>query len=100
MYFFNSKTLKKHNIKIMDRKKIEELFNNEVFSIKYLNYYGTFTFGLFNTENKLLGYLLKFLNYIQYCFNIIFRVLFRARGCENPFLSPHLIAIIKYKKFK
>lgn len=91
---FNRKVIKMHNLEIMEIKTFSKLFNNMDLSILYLNYYGTFNFGLFNTKKHTPPwYLLKVCNYLQLILNLIFRLIFKEKGMESNLFSPHLICI-------
>ena len=96
VYFFNKKAILHHNIKIMDKNNLAKLFEASGLSILYLDYYGTFNWGIFNTEKNLVKYtFLRFCKGSQLILNLLFRLLFTKKRMENKFFSPYLICIGK-----
>ena len=98
--FFNKEIIEIHNLEIMDDKKFEKLFDMEGLTKLYCDYYGVFTFRLFNTEGLLKRYLLFLCFAFQIGLNFLFRMLFRGKSIENRFLSPYLIYIGKKNNTK
>ena len=93
---FNRSLIPMHNLEIMEKKTFSKLFDDMDLSILYLNYYGTFNFGLFNTKkNSPLRPILKVCKYLQLLLNPIFRLIFNEKSIENEFFSPYLICIGK-----
>lgn len=91
---FNKNIMAMHNTAIMQKKEFTKLFNEEFLSTIYCNYYGTFNFGLFNTQKKSpLRYLLSICKMFQLLLNIFFHLLLGNKGAEHPSLSPYLIYI-------
>jgi len=91
---FNRRLVRMHNLEIMKKETLKRLFEDSALRISYLNYYGTFDFGLFQTENySLLRYLHEICGYLQYILNLVFHILFKEKGLENKLFSPHLICI-------
>ena len=91
---FNRKILKMHNIGIMQKKVFCGLFDSKLLEEKFCNHYGTFDFGMFNTEqDSPLRFLLGFCKMWQAVFNAVFPRLFGDKGLESGFFSPYLLFI-------
>jgi len=95
---FDKEMLSTHNMRIMNKEAFSAIFGRQDLSTVYCDYYGTFEFGLFSyKENLRLRFLLNLCKLAQRPLNVMFRLLFRDRGFENRFFSPHLIYIGKKK---
>jgi SAM-dependent methyltransferase len=93
-YVFNRKIPAMCNIKIMRKDEFRRLFGEEFLQSKFCGYYGTFDFGVFNTEQgSPLRFLLGLCKVWQAIFNAVFPRLFRDKGAESSFFSPYLIFI-------
>jgi len=98
MWFFHKELLPMHNINIMEKRRFSKLFNKKGLSTLFCDYYGTFNFGLFNTErNSPMRFALPFCNISQLILNVVFRLFFKNRGAESRIFSPYLIFIGKKK---
>lgn len=97
-YIFNKEGIKIHNLKIMEKKEFEKLFDESKLTNLYCNYFGVFNFGLFNVKEKSLK---RHLLFICICFQIIldflFKILFKRKSIECRFFSPYLIYMGKKK---
>jgi SAM-dependent methyltransferase len=83
-----------HNLSIMRRDRFRKLFLNPDLTPLLCGYFGTFSFGIFNTrpESK-RRYLLMICDKVQRLLNAVFRLLFGARGAESRYFSPYLIFV-------
>lgn len=95
--FFNKESLKKHNLKIMDKKIFYNIFCGEGLKTLFCDYYGVFNFGLFNTINIFAKFLHRICMIFQYLLNFIFRTLFKNKPLEHRYFSPYLIYIGRKK---
>lgn len=94
IYVFNRKVPGMCNIKVMQKDEFRQLFSEELLEDKFCDYYGTFDFGVFNTEeDSPLRFLLRFCKMWQAFFNATFPLLFRDKGAESRFFSPYLMYI-------
>jgi 2-polyprenyl-3-methyl-5-hydroxy-6-metoxy-1,4-benzoquinol methylase len=92
--FFNRAVLEKHNLDIMAIANFRQLFACPDLTSLFCSYFGTFDFGLFNTnENSPRRHLLTACRGAQMFLNVLFRILFRNRGFDGPRHSPYLIYI-------
>jgi SAM-dependent methyltransferase len=97
-YIFNKEGIKIHNLKIMEKKEFEKLFDESKLTKLYCNYFGVFNFGLFNVkEGSLKRHLLFLCIAFQIILNFLFRILFKRKSIESRFFSPYLIYIGKMK---
>lgn len=93
-WIFNREEISLCNINIMQKGKFSELFDKERLSTLFCDYYGTFSFFLFNTErNSPTRFLLGFCHRLQLILNMVFRLLFKDKGAESRLFSPYLIFI-------
>lgn len=91
---FHRELIPMHNLEIMRLEVFKGLFGQERLLPLYCNYYGTFSFGLFNTKkNSPMGIILNLCNRLQLILNVVFRLLFKDRGAESSWFSPGLIFI-------
>lgn len=91
--FFNKRQLSMHNLEIMKKANFVQLFQTGLETL-YCDYYGFFTFNLFNVEkSKIKRILLLIFKYLQKLLNIIFKLIFRKARVQNAFTSPFLLFI-------
>jgi SAM-dependent methyltransferase len=91
---FHREVLAIHNLAIMTRPAFATLFDPRRVEALHCDYYGTFTFGLYNArrgtwQRRALGLCQR----LQLPLNAAFRLLFGTRGAESRLLSPSLIFI-------
>ena len=92
-WFFNRPVLAMHNIGIMSRQVFSTLFDPERLSLLFCDYYGTFDFGLFNTQPSApQRHVLAVCRKLQLGLNVAFRAL-GQKGAESRFSSPYLVYI-------
>jgi cyclopropane fatty-acyl-phospholipid synthase-like methyltransferase len=84
-YFFNKDLFEIHNLNIMKLKNFKKLFDNEELEILYCNYFGDFTFTLFNTNNPIKLFILRIGYLTEFIFNFFFS-LFLNKKNYSPFL--------------
>jgi SAM-dependent methyltransferase len=94
-WFFHKELIPLHNIGIMRRQVFCRLFHEQRLSPLLCGYYGTFSFDIHNTKEGSVWRrrLLLWCGRFQRVLNLVFRLLFRARGVESSLTSPHLIFI-------
>ena len=91
---FNRETLAIHNLEIMDKKVFSQLFERKNIQSLFCDYYGTFSFSLFNARSCSPVYiLLVFCWCLQWILNGVFKLLFGDKGKESSYFSPYLIFI-------
>lgn len=95
--FFNAEGLATHNLSIMNLDSFRGLFTDLPVEELYSGYYGTFSFGLFNSFKPGKKKLLHFLNRFQLLLNLLFHFLLGQRGWETRLASPYLIFIGRKK---
>lgn len=93
--FFNVDSYRLHNTSIMKKDVFADLFDTKKIEKIYCDYVGIFSFGLFNTNNKIKYYLYRLLLLIQRPFDLLFRVFFKNNLLKNSFSSPYLLFIGK-----
>ncbi|MFX1501566.1 MAG: class I SAM-dependent methyltransferase [Promethearchaeota archaeon] len=93
--FFLKESIAKHNITIMKKNNFQNLFNKKKLEMLYCNYFGVFNIHLFYTnKNGIKASFLKIMKtYIRPILNFLFRVLFKDKGFESPYISPYLVFI-------
>ena len=92
--FFNRPVLAMHNIGIMRRHAFSALFDPARLSPRFCGYYGTFDFGLFNTQpGAPQRHVLALCRKLQLGLNVAFRSLLGERGAESRFSSPYLLYV-------
>src|SRR5439155_25468459 len=92
-WFFNRPVLAMHNIGIMSREAFATLFDSERLSPLFCDYYGTFDFGLFNTQpDAPQRHVLAVCRQLQLVLTVALRAL-GDKGIETRFSSPYLIYI-------
>jgi SAM-dependent methyltransferase len=92
--YFNEKVLRMHNLEIMRLENFKKVFADCGLEEKYANYYGTFNFGMFNTDGHGFKYYLhRFLIRFQVLLNILFIFVLGNHGFEGKLWSPYLIYI-------
>ena len=88
-----------HNLSIMRRDKFCNLFLTHELAPLLCGYFGTFSFGIFNTQpESKRRYLLMVCDKVQRLLNAAFRLLFGARGAETSYFSPYLIFVGEKKR--
>jgi SAM-dependent methyltransferase len=93
-WIFHHELIAIHNLSIMRKKEFLHLFNKENLITLFCDYYGTFTFCLFNTKrNSPMRFILDFCKILQQLLNLIFRLIFKAKGAETRLFSPFLLFI-------
>lgn len=91
---FDRETLAMHNLDIMDQKVFSRLFVRKDLHPLFCDYYGTFSFNLFNARRYSLSWIfLAFCRCLQLILNVVLRFLFRVKGKENHCFSPYLMFI-------
>ncbi len=91
---FRQELIPQHNLSIMRREAFCRLFNKQEVTPLLCDYYGTFSFGLFNSPPKSRRrHLLTVCGKVQRLLNATFRGLFGARGAESRYFSPYLIFV-------
>ncbi len=90
--FFHPEVLDIHNLDIMALESFRPLFDLPGMRTLRCGYYGTFDFYLFNTRpDSWTRFPFRACTILQVPLNLAFRVLFRDRGFDLPWLSPYLI---------
>ncbi len=93
-WVFRKELIPMHNLSIMRRATFCELFSRREVTPLLCDYYGTFSFGLFNTRpESRMRYLLMVCDKVQRLLDAAFRLLFGARGAKSRHLSPYLIFV-------
>ena len=93
-WVFNKELLPMHNTHIMEKREFLRLFDQEVLSALFCDYYGIFNFGLFiSRSSSPLCFLLICCKILQLMLNVIFHLLFRTKGPESGLFSPYLLFI-------
>jgi hypothetical protein len=78
----------------MKKSEFSKLFDRSNLSTKFCDYYGTFTFYLFDPNKDSPHRLARNIGYrLQPLFNLTFRSLLRDKGAENKHFSPALLFI-------
>ncbi len=94
MKFFNRDVISKHNLNIMDKANFLKIVSKFRLKKLYCNYFGTFSFGIFLTENNLFkALILNLLKKLQYYLDIMFLILFKRKGFETKYFSPFLVYV-------
>jgi SAM-dependent methyltransferase len=89
---FHRETIPMHNLAIMSKPAFLGLFDPAKVRAVRCDYFGTFSFCLFNTRaGSWLAPLLAACARLQPLLNVLFRACFGARGGECRFTSPQLI---------
>ena len=93
-WFFHRQVLPMHNRSIMNRDAFAKLFDMEGLIPLYCDYFGAFSFGLFNTspgsyKRRVLAICMK----AQLLLNAAFRLLFKPGRAEHRCFSAHLLFI-------
>ena len=82
------------NLAIMRQDVFCGLFGRQRLSRLLCTYYGTFSFGIFNTPPRSpKRHVLKVCGRVQRLLNVLFRLTFGARSAENKYVSPYLVFI-------
>jgi SAM-dependent methyltransferase len=93
-WMFRKELIPLHNILIMRRDDFCKLFSRPDLTPLMCGYYGTFSFGLFNTRpDSKMRHVFNICVDMQRVLNAIFRLAFRTRGAETGYFSPYLIFI-------
>ena len=96
--FFHPEMLAIHNLEIMLGDRFRDLFTLPELDVRWCGYYGTFSFGLFNVPARSRKrHLLSLCCRLQKPMNLLFYALFRDRGYESRWFSPHLICVCTRK---
>lgn len=93
----NKKTYLLHNVSIMKKSIFANLFDSEKIETIYCDYVGIFSFGLFNTDNKIKYYFYRILLLIQRPFDLVFRLFLRGNFLKSHYSSPYLLFIGRKK---
>lgn len=94
MAFFYRDVIPMHNLTIMRYEPFSKLFSRARISPLLCQYYGTFNFGLFFTDNSLTKrFLLAVGRLLQRLLNVFLRLAFGTRGPDSRHFSPYLIFI-------
>ena len=93
-WLFRKELIPLHNISIMRRDEFCKLFRRPDLTPLLCGYFGTFSFGLFNTRpDSKRRHLLNICAAMQRVLNAMFRLVLRGRGAETTYFSPYLIFI-------
>jgi SAM-dependent methyltransferase len=96
---FNKEVIAIHNLDIMRREAFAKLFDRDELQRLFCDYYGTFSFYLFNArDDSPMRLLLNSAYKLQPALNLAFRLLLKNRGAESRLFSPHLLFIGKKTK--
>ena len=91
---FHMETISVHNLDIMEKVRFSALFNKERLMTLMCDYFGTFNFGVFNTNKDFpMRIILDLCNKVQLILNMIFRNVLKDDGAESKLFSPYLIYI-------
>ena len=91
---FNPAILPLHNLKIMKKNIFCALFSDKTLTPLICNYYGMFSFDLFDSGKKGFShFLLGICKNIQCLVNLFLRIFFKDRPLENGWFSPFMIYI-------
>jgi len=91
---FHKEVIAIHNLTIMRKDVFAELFNEKGLRALFCDYFGVFSFYLFNTkENSPMRHLLKATFHLQMGLNAAFHLLFKNKPVESRWFSPSLIYI-------
>jgi SAM-dependent methyltransferase len=93
-WFFCREVLAMHNLSIMNRDAFAKLFDTQALIPLFCDYFGAFSFGLFNTspgspKRRVLAICMK----AQLLLNAAFRMLFKPGRAEHRCFSAHLLFI-------
>ncbi|MEP7198296.1 MAG: class I SAM-dependent methyltransferase [Chloroflexota bacterium] len=93
-WLFHKEVLAIHNLKIMDKSAFTQLFADKNLTPRFCDYYGVFSFYLFNTKpGAWQRTALRLCFYLQLPLNVAFRLLFGATGARSPLFSPALMFV-------
>jgi SAM-dependent methyltransferase len=91
---FHRDVLALHNLEIMALERFESLFDTARVERLHCGYFGTFSFGVFNTRaGSPLRHALSVCQKGQLLLNLAFHTLLGDRGLESRLLSPGLIFV-------
>lgn len=91
-WLFHREVVAMHNLEIMVRDRFASLFAQTRLERRFCDYYGTFSFYLFNArEGSLMQRPLAACMKAQLPLNALFRAVLGDRGAESPWLSPNLL---------
>lgn len=83
-----------HQFKIMDKKRLSDLAENEGMTTLHCGYIGVFNLGLIEIAPTCpFHFLTKVARTLQLGVNIFYRLVFRKKGPEHRYFSPYLIYI-------
>jgi SAM-dependent methyltransferase len=93
--FFHKEVLDIHNLKIMERRTFSNLFEGKGLTPRFSDYYGVFSFYVFNTKpDSWRRHALRLCFYLQLPLNAVVRLLCGARGRgRSRWLSPALLYV-------
>jgi SAM-dependent methyltransferase len=93
-WLFHREVLAMHNLAIMTKPSFRSLFPISSTQPLLCDYYGTFSFNLYNARpGSLMQLPLALCMKCQPILNALFRTLLRGRGAETPWFSPSLIFV-------
>jgi len=93
-WLFHREVVAMHNLDIMTRERFGSLFSGARVDRVFCDYVGTFNFCLFNARpDSLMRLPLAACMKAQPLLNALFRLLFKDKGVESPWLSPNLLFI-------
>lgn len=93
-WLFHREVVAMHNLEIMDRASFLALFDRRQVTPLFCDYFGTFSFYLFNArEGSPLRFLLALCMKVQPLLNAAFRMGLRGRRAESAWLSPSLVFV-------
>lgn len=91
---FHKEVIRIHNLDIMRRETFARLFDRADLRPLFCDYYGAFSFYLFNArDDSPARFLLNASYKLQPALNLLFRRLLKDRGAESRHFSPHLLFI-------
>jgi SAM-dependent methyltransferase len=92
--FFHKEIIAIHNLAIMRKEAFAELFDTIGVQRLFCDYYGTFSFFLFNVkEGSAMRHALAVSHRLQPMLNLTFRSIFKDKSIEGSAFSPSLLFI-------
>jgi 2-polyprenyl-3-methyl-5-hydroxy-6-metoxy-1,4-benzoquinol methylase len=91
---FHKEVIDIHNLKIMQKEAFARLFETTGVQRLFCDYYGTFSFCLFNVkEGSAMRHALALSHRLQPVLNLAFHSIFRDKSMESAAFSPSLLFI-------
>jgi SAM-dependent methyltransferase len=93
-WLFHREVVAMHNLDIMARDRFAALFPGDQVEPLFCDYFGTFSFYLFNTRpGSLMRLPLAACTRAQLLLNALFRLVLKDRGGDSPWFSPNLLFV-------